>query len=74
MYGLEDGTGELDLVFLGRRGVPGLGPGMSLTVEGTAALDNDRIVVLNPLYEIEASPGIEAANRRGPTWKPEQGG
>jgi hypothetical protein len=61
-------------LFLGRRALPGLGPGVSLTVEGTAALDNDRIVVLNPLYEIEASPGIEAANRRGPTWKPEQGG
>jgi hypothetical protein len=68
VYGFEDATGELDLVFLGRREVPGLGPGVRLTVEGTAAMDNERFVVLNPLYEVEAGPGSETSKRREPPW------
>jgi hypothetical protein len=44
------------------------GPSLSvrLTVEGTALMDNDRLAVLNPLYEIEAG--------RRPARKSEQGG
>jgi hypothetical protein len=57
-YGLEDATGEIHLVFLGRRGIPGLAPGAVVTVEGTAGVDNDRLVLLNPLYQIESTgPG-----------------
>ncbi len=50
---LEDGTGQLKLVFLGRRGVPGIVPGTRCTVEGTARTEGGRLAVWNPLYRIE---------------------
>jgi two-component system sensor histidine kinase KdpD len=52
---LDDGTGQLDLLFLGRTGVPGLTVGTRCSVEGTATgTDGDRLVVWNPLYRLEA--------------------
>lgn len=50
---LSDGTGELALLFLGRRAVAGLVAGARCTVEGTAAIEKGRLVLLNPLYRIE---------------------
>jgi hypothetical protein len=50
---LDDGTGQLDLVFLGRPQVAGLSVGAGCTVEGTARIDHNRAVVWNPLYRIE---------------------
>jgi hypothetical protein len=52
-YVLEDTTGELDLLFLGRPKVAGLSIGTCCTVEGTARNDHCRLVVWNPLYRIE---------------------
>ena len=52
---LDDGTGELELLFLGRRSVTGLGVGTRCTVEGTARMDGGRLVVWNPLYRIESA-------------------
>lgn len=50
---LTDGTGELDLMFLGRIEVPGLEQGRRCIAEGTAAVRDDRIVLWNPRYQIE---------------------
>jgi len=50
---LTDGTGQLSLVFLGRRDVPGLVPGACCTVEGTARMVDGSLVVLNPRYRFE---------------------
>jgi len=50
---LDDGTGVLGLLFLGRRSVPGLVVGTRCTVEGTARMAADRLVVWNPLYRLE---------------------
>jgi hypothetical protein len=50
---LDDATGQLDLIFLGRPRVIGLSIGTCCTVEGTARLDHHRLVVWNPLYRIE---------------------
>jgi hypothetical protein len=52
-YVLDDATGQLDLLFLGRPKVAGLSFGVCCTTEGTARLDHDRLVVWNPLYRIE---------------------
>jgi hypothetical protein len=50
---LDDGTGELELLFLGRRTVGGLVVGAHCSVEGTAQLARGRFVVWNPLYKLE---------------------
>jgi hypothetical protein len=52
-YALADGTGELDLIFLGRVEVRGLEKGRRCTAEGIAAIRDDRIVLWNPRYQLE---------------------
>jgi hypothetical protein len=54
-YVLDDATGQLDLLFLGRPEVAGLSIGTCCTAEGTARRDRDRLVVWNPLYCVEPS-------------------
>jgi hypothetical protein len=50
---LDDGTGQIDLLFLGRHEVPGLDVGARCHVEGTARMDHGRLTVWNPLYRLE---------------------
>ena len=50
---MDDGSGELGLLFLGRRTVPGITIGTRCTVEGTARIEGGRFVLWNPLYQIE---------------------
>lgn len=50
---LDDGTGTIELVFLGRKAVPGLTPGTRCTVEGTANLASRHLAIWNPRYRIE---------------------
>jgi hypothetical protein len=52
---LDDGTGRVDLLFLGRREVPGLAVGARCHVEGTARMDHGRLTIWNPLYRLEPS-------------------
>ncbi len=54
---LDDGTGEIGLLFLGRRRVAGIVVGTRCTIEGTARLEGRRLVVWNPLYRIEPAVG-----------------
>ncbi len=49
----DDGTGQIGLLFLGRRSVAGMVVGTRCTIEGTAQLDGSRLVVWNPVYRIE---------------------
>jgi hypothetical protein len=60
---LVDDSGRLDLVFLGRRNIPGLVNGCRCTIEGTVLVKGPRLAVWNPLYRIEpAAPvPLEAA-------------
>lgn len=51
---LDDGTGSIRLVFLGRRSIPGITPGTSLRVIGTVGIHHGRLALLNPRYRIEA--------------------
>lgn len=49
---LDDGTGRIDLLFLGRDHVPGFLPGARCHVEGTARMDHGRLAIWNPLYRL----------------------
>lgn len=50
---LSDGCGEIGLLFIGRRAVPGLVVGARCTVEGTARMASGQLVLWNPLYRLE---------------------
>ncbi|RZU49599.1 ATP-dependent DNA helicase RecG [Krasilnikovia cinnamomea] len=51
---LYDGSDVVTLVFLGRRAIPGIEPGRQLTARGRIAIRDDRKVIYNPFYELEA--------------------
>jgi amino acid transporter len=52
---LDDGTGEINLVFLGRRHVAGLAPGVLIAATGTVGERSGRREILNPEYELLAA-------------------
>ncbi|MGH9083135.1 MAG: hypothetical protein ACRDWN_07315, partial [Acidimicrobiales bacterium] len=55
---LDDGTGQIDLLFLGRHAVPGLGVGSRCRTEGTAMANRGHLVVWNPRYALDRTePG-----------------
>jgi hypothetical protein len=54
---LDDGTGCIDLLFVGRYRVPGLVPGARCRVEGTARMDHGRLTLWNPLYRLGPDRG-----------------
>ncbi len=49
---LVDGSGALDVVFLGRRSIAGITPGVTLSVEGAVGEHRGRLAMLNPEYRI----------------------
>ena len=53
---LDDGTAQLDLLFLGRPTVPGLHVGIGCQVSGRVALRAGRPVLWNPRYNIDPRP------------------
>jgi RecG-like helicase len=52
---LDDGTGGLSIVFLGRRNVAGIHLGTVLCVSGRVGAHHGRLAILNPDYEIVVS-------------------
>jgi hypothetical protein len=54
---LDDGTGTLALLFLGRGAITGVSIGSCLRVWGTAIPECDGFVVWNPRYEFAAPSG-----------------
>ena len=60
---LEDDTGAMSLVFLGRSAIPGIDVGTRIRARGTAGDHHGRLAILNPVYELCAGP---TAPRRGP--------
>jgi amino acid transporter len=56
---LADRTGQLLLVFQGRRRIPGIQPGARLLVEGMVGDWGHRPAILNPDYELVAWPEAE---------------
>jgi hypothetical protein len=49
---LYDGTGHLTLVFLGRRRIPGITPGRTLTAHGRPVVRDGARSMVNPRYEL----------------------
>ncbi|WP_136313477.1 MULTISPECIES: OB-fold nucleic acid binding domain-containing protein [Actinomyces] len=49
---LYDGTGAVDLVWIGRRTIAGIGPGVRLRAEGMVVAGRTRPSIYNPLYEL----------------------
>ena len=49
---LVDGTGGLELVFLGRRNVGGVGLGTRIRASGRVGAHHGRLAILNPVYEL----------------------
>ena len=54
---LYDGSGTLDLVWLGRRAIAGINPGRRLRIEGFVCDIAGRPTVFNPRYELRPRPG-----------------
>jgi two-component system, OmpR family, sensor histidine kinase KdpD len=50
---LADGTGQLDLIFLGRAAVAGLAAGTRCSIEGVVAARGGRLAVWNPRYQVQ---------------------
>jgi RecG-like helicase len=50
---LVDGSGELDVLFLGWPSVAGLRSGTRITVEGRAGTYDSRLALWNPRYRVE---------------------
>jgi hypothetical protein len=51
---LFDGSGSVTLVWLGRRRIPGIEPGRTLTARGRFADSEGKRVIYNPWYELGA--------------------
>lgn len=51
---LYDGSDLVTLVWLGRRHIAGIEPGRTITARGRIAIREDRKVIYNPYYELEA--------------------
>lgn len=49
---VSDDSGSIDVVFLGRRTIPGIEPGALVSVTGRVALDKGALVMFNPAYEL----------------------
>ncbi|NOW00155.1 OB-fold nucleic acid binding domain-containing protein [Isoptericola chiayiensis] len=54
---LFDGSGSIDLVWMGRRQIAGIQPGRRLRVEGMVADRDGRRTMFNPRYELRARAG-----------------
>ena len=53
---LADGSGQIDMLFLGRESVAGLVPGRRCTATGRVCVHRGRLVIWNPGYELEPAP------------------
>jgi hypothetical protein len=49
---LYDGSGSINLVWLGRRQIPGIEPGRAVIACGRVTRDHDQPVIFNPRYEL----------------------
>jgi hypothetical protein len=54
---LYDGSGSIDLVWLGRRTITGIEPGRRICVEGMVCDVDGRRTVFNPRYELSPRAG-----------------
>jgi amino acid transporter len=56
---IRDATGQVTLIFLGRREVAGIRPGSVLTAEGVVSTEHGRAIMLNPEYTLLSVPASQ---------------
>lgn len=49
---LYDGTGSINLIWLGRRRIGGISPGRGLRVEGRIGIQDGETIMFNPRYSL----------------------
>lgn len=49
---LDDGSGVITIVWLGRRRIAGIAPGRSMAVEGRIGQQDGQRIIYNPRYEL----------------------
>lgn len=54
---LYDGSGTLQVVWLGRRRIAGVEPGRRIRLEGLACVRDGRVTMYNPRYELKPRAG-----------------
>lgn len=59
-----DGTGSVNLVFLGRRSIPGIEPGSRVMAEGMVGRHNGQLAIINPIYQL-LTPSRQAGESDG---------
>jgi hypothetical protein len=65
--GIADGSGQIDLIFLGQQRIAGLTPGRRCTAEGMACVYRGDLVIWNPRYTLEpAAPPPDGAGLAPP--------
>lgn len=61
-----DGTGAIDVCWLGRRSIPGIDTGRFVTLTGRIGTRSGHKIMFNPRYELlEGRPGRTAEEKRG---------
>jgi two-component system, OmpR family, sensor histidine kinase KdpD len=63
---LADGTGQLDLIFLGRAAIAGLAAGARCSIEGVVAARGGRLAVWNPRYQVQPAQVPPASDAGSP--------
>lgn len=53
---LNDGSGKVTLIWMGRTSVPGIEPGTTLRAKGLISCSGQRRIIFNPRYELLAPP------------------
>jgi RecJ-like exonuclease len=56
-WAIDDGSGTLLAVFLGRRDLAGVKVGSRVEVAGTAGVHQNRLAILNPDYRLVGAAG-----------------
>lgn len=54
---INDGSGDLTVIFSGRERIPGIGHNRGLVVTGVAHMEGARRVMLNPAYQLLPKTG-----------------
>lgn len=54
---LDDGSGCVRVIWLGRRRIPGIEAGRTMVIRGRLTCNTDHPIVYNPRYELKPSAG-----------------
>src|SRR6202035_4509478 len=64
---LWDGTGNITLIWLGRRNIPGIIPGRRIVVHGRVARIKGERTLFNPIYELQPAAAGSGTEPESPS-------